>query len=120
MLQRTGLWEPIVVAGGFVGGAATWSSAGWAPVPDQVPEAICLRRARLDPLLRRIASRTPGVDLILGRTVTALVFRDERVEGVRVAGEGAEHEYRARLVVGADRYRSTVAALAGATENRAP
>ncbi|WP_219463049.1 NAD(P)/FAD-dependent oxidoreductase [Nonomuraea rhizosphaerae] len=186
MLRRTGLWEAMVEAGAVTGHISRWTSAGWF-VPDPgLPEAISLRREKLDPLLRTIASGTPGVDLLLGRTVTALLesepallesgpgllesgdrvtdVSDGRVTGVRggrIAGArrgqaagarsprvtaarssrvtaaraapvtGAsgsrvvgvrvgDEEIHARLVIGADGHRSTVARLAGVTEDIAP
>jgi flavin-dependent dehydrogenase len=48
--------------------------------------------------------------------VTELLTRNGRVEGVRAGG----HDYRARLVIGADGYRSTVAGLAGAATDTSP
>ena len=111
----------MVEAGGVPAGISRWSPAGWITPPDGVPSAISLRRERLDPLLRGIAGQTPGVDLILGQRVTGLLTEGGRVVGVRTRdGAGAEYEHRARLVVGADGYHSTVAGLAGAREDRAP
>jgi menaquinone-9 beta-reductase len=71
-------------------------------------------------LLRRWAAGTPGVDLLLGRTVTGLVETAGRIMGVRLTGDEGEAELRARLVVGADGHRSAVAGLAGLEEAVAP
>src|SRR5262249_33827376 len=91
MLRRNGFWQHMVAAGGDAGGVRAWCEGGWSPVPDAVPEPICLRRSRLDPLLRNIASHTPGVELILDQRVVALLTRDGRVEGVRASdGGGAD------------------------------
>jgi flavin-dependent dehydrogenase len=73
---------------------------------DRVPASLNLRRSKLDPILRTAAAETPGVELLLGETVTGLL--DEG--GVRLR---SGHELRAPLVVGADGRDSKVAALAG-------
>ncbi|GAA3786395.1 NAD(P)/FAD-dependent oxidoreductase [Sphaerisporangium flaviroseum] len=116
MLRRTGLWEAMADAGAAVGDIARWTTAGWFVPEPGPPECISLRREKLDPLLRTIAAGTPGVDLLLGRTVTGLLESGERITGVRVGDE----EVPARLVVGADGHRSPVAQLAGVTEDTAP
>jgi menaquinone-9 beta-reductase len=116
MLRRTGLWDRMVDAGGVPGGIARWTGTRWAEPPADVPDAISLRRETLDPLLRSIAEQTPGVEIRYGEAVTALVDG-----GIRTRDRaGAERECRARLVVGADGYRSTVAGLAGAAADSAP
>ncbi|WP_336203958.1 NAD(P)/FAD-dependent oxidoreductase [Nonomuraea sp. LPB2021202275-12-8] len=116
MLRRTGLWEAMVEAGAVTGHISRWTAAGWFVPEPGLPQPISLRREKLDPLLRTIAAGTPGVDLMLGRTVTGLLESGGRVAGVRVGDE----EIHARLVVGADGHRSPVARLAGVTEDVAP
>jgi 2-polyprenyl-6-methoxyphenol hydroxylase-like FAD-dependent oxidoreductase len=126
MLRRSGLWQPMLAAGGHVGQIANWSSAGWGLAPPDAPAPISLRRERLDPLLRRIAGDTPGVELFLGQTAIGLLGSDGRVTGVCTRdGHGREYEHHGRIVVGADGHRSTVAGLAasqrrGRGEDRAP
>jgi 2-polyprenyl-6-methoxyphenol hydroxylase-like FAD-dependent oxidoreductase len=73
-------------------------------------------------LLREIASGTPGVDLLLGHRVVDLVEDPSgAVVGVVAGTDGADQTIlRARLVVGADGHRSTVARLARVAEDRAP
>lgn len=75
----------------------------------------CPRRERLDGLLQRAAVEA-GAELMDHTVVTSLLEEAGRVAGVRVRREGAEHAFRARLVVGADGRRSTVASLVGAEE----
>ncbi|MEO3856465.1 NAD(P)/FAD-dependent oxidoreductase [Acrocarpospora sp. B8E8] len=116
MLRRTGLWQAMVDEGAAVGGIARWTAAGWAVPEPGLPECISLRREKLDPLLRTLAAGTPGVDLVLGRTVTGLMESGGQVTGVRVGDE----EIPARLVVGADGHRSPVAQFAGVAEDVAP
>jgi menaquinone-9 beta-reductase len=120
MLRRTGLWQHLVTAGGHVGRVANWSSAGWGVAPPDAPAPISLRRERLDPLLRRLAAGTPGVQLFLGHAAIGLLTSGGRVTGVRTRdGHGHEHEHRGRIVVGADGYRSAVARLAATVPGRA-
>jgi 2-polyprenyl-6-methoxyphenol hydroxylase-like FAD-dependent oxidoreductase len=121
MLRRTGLWQPMLDAGARAGGISRWAGGAWMSPPPDAPPAISLRRERLDPLLRAIAADTPGVDLVLGESAVALSRAGDRIQGVRTRDRaGVEREYRATLVVGADGYRSTVAELAAAAQDRAP
>jgi flavin-dependent dehydrogenase len=107
--------------GAAVGPVASWSEAGWMAPDAGTRACINLRRERLDPLLRRTAAATPGGDLLLGQTAVALIDTGGQVIGVRIRGvDGDERELRGRLVVGADGHRSTVARLAGASEDWAP
>ncbi|WP_432948656.1 FAD-dependent oxidoreductase [Kribbella sp. CA-253562] len=124
-LQRLDFWQPMLARGAAVArGLGVWTEAGWiVPRPDQgVPPAISLRRSKLDPLLREIAANTPGVDLLLGHRVVDLVEDSAgTIDGVVAVTPGGERLIlRARLIVGADGHRSTVAGLAGVAEDRAP
>jgi 2-polyprenyl-6-methoxyphenol hydroxylase-like FAD-dependent oxidoreductase len=68
----------------------------------------------LDPLIRRKAADTPGVELILGRTAHALLHEGNVVRGIEVRDRNGDcTRLRARLVVGADGRGSQVAKLAG-------
>jgi 2-polyprenyl-6-methoxyphenol hydroxylase-like FAD-dependent oxidoreductase len=117
MLRRTGLWDRMVEAGAAAGGIERWTGTGWATPPPDAPDAISLRRERLDPLLRSVAAGTPGVEIVYGAAVEGLLTDGGRVTGVRTR-DG--REFRGRLVVGADGYRSTVAGLADAAVDTAP
>ncbi|MCP2248513.1 FAD-dependent oxidoreductase [Lentzea aerocolonigenes] len=115
VLQRLGFWQQMLDHGAAVTQRlGVWTDAGWIVrrPGDGVPPAISLRRSKLDPLLRDIAAATPGVDLLMGQKVVDLV------EGGVVTNTGTT--LRARLVVGADGHRSTVAQLAGVPEDHAP
>jgi flavin-dependent dehydrogenase len=148
MLRRAGLWEAMIEAGAVTGHISRWTAEGWFVPEPGLPESISLRREKLDPLLRTIAAGTPGVDLMLGRTVTGLLEAGGRVTGVRIGGRASGpvsgrasgsvgghasghvggfvggfvggEEIRARLVVGADGHRSPVARLAETAEHVAP
>ena len=124
-LTRAGFWQPMLDEGAVVSrSVAAWTAAGWiVPRADAgVPPVISLRRVKLDPLLRRLASATPGVDVLFGHAVTALVEGSRgRVAGiVTTTPDGTQHELRGRLVVGADGHHSTVARAASVPEDIAP
>jgi menaquinone-9 beta-reductase len=120
-LRRLGLDGEIEAAGGIRNAVDGYTPWGWVTSPPGVPHGYSIRREKLDPLCRRLAAETPGVELLSGHRATALLDRDGTVDGVRVRGtDGRQREVRARLVVGADGAHSTVARLAGATERTAP
>jgi 2-polyprenyl-6-methoxyphenol hydroxylase-like FAD-dependent oxidoreductase len=80
---------------------------------------VNLRRERLDPLIRRIAGETPGVELILGYKVRALLGDGEAVSGAVARNpKGEDLQLRGRLLVGADGRDSQIAKLAGVAERR--
>jgi 2-polyprenyl-6-methoxyphenol hydroxylase-like FAD-dependent oxidoreductase len=115
-LERTGLLEPMERAGARRSRARLWTRWGWvAPAGgSRVPAGVNLRRERLDPLVRGIAAETPGVELMLGHTVTELVHDGHVVCGVRARNShGDILTLRSRLVVGADGRGSRVAKLSG-------
>jgi menaquinone-9 beta-reductase len=73
--------------------------------------ALSVRRIKLDEILVNAAAEA-GAEVRTQTAVTDLVFDDGRVGGVTTTAG----ELRARLVVGADGTRSTVAKLVGAKE----
>lgn len=114
-LERLGLLDPIIAAGGIRSHARVWSPSGWVAAPrERTVAGVSLRRRVLDPLVREAAAETPGVDLILGRTAARLIRDSGAFRGVVVRDtSGAESHLRAPLVVGADGRDSTVAELSG-------
>jgi 2-polyprenyl-6-methoxyphenol hydroxylase-like FAD-dependent oxidoreductase len=119
-LERLGLWDRMIAAGAATSAPAIWTGTGWVTPPPDVPQAISLRRSHLDPMLREMAATTPGVDLLMGHTVTGLIHRGRHVQGVLARRDDHEVAIDARLVVGADGHRSQVAALAGVKPTSAP
>ena len=110
-IRRIGLDGAIEAAGGVRNGLNVYTPWGWVVTPPDTPHGYSIRRQILDPMLRRTAAETPGVELRLGQKAVALLSEPG---GVRVRdGDGTEYEVRARLVVGADGAHSAVAALAG-------
>lgn len=84
------------------------------PARDGTDFGVCVPRDLLDVELVE-SVREQGGEVREGCAVDALVWRAGRVVGVRYRDpQGARHEIRCRLVIGADGRRSTVAALAGA------
>lgn len=115
-LRRLGLLEPMEAAGALRTRARIWTSRGWIepPVEPSVLSGINLRRELLDPMIRRLAAETPGVELILGHAAHALLREGGCVSGVQARDKNGEVlRLDARLVVGADGRDSRVAELAG-------
>ena len=74
-LERLGVLEELEAAGAVRGHARAWSPYGWfaeAPAAGR-RSSLSLRREKLDPLLRRLAAATPGVELRLGSTARRLL-----------------------------------------------
>jgi 2-polyprenyl-6-methoxyphenol hydroxylase-like FAD-dependent oxidoreductase len=114
-LERLGLLERMMQAGALRGRGHLWTRWGWIepPAESSVPMGVNLRRERLDPLIRRLAAETPGVELILGYTVRELLREGRSVCGLRARDpHGETLTLRARLIVGADGRDSRVAKLA--------
>ncbi|WP_328874460.1 NAD(P)/FAD-dependent oxidoreductase [Streptomyces sp. NBC_00287] len=84
--------------------------AGPVPVEEGIDAVYAPRRYILDSLLIDAAVEA-GAEFRQGCTVTGVMTEGGRVTGVRCG----EFEVRARLVVGADGMRSTLAGLCGAT-----
>ena len=83
------------------------------PAPDGIDFGVCVPRDLQDAELV-LAARAAGAEVRERCTVQELVTRSGRVVGARYRdAQGAEHEVRSTLVIGADGRRSSVAALAG-------
>ena len=122
-LERMGLIEPMMQAGAIRSRACAWTRWGWVepPATSTLPDGINLRRERLDPLIREIAAKTPGVELILGHTVGELLYDGERVCGCSARDtHGQTLQVSARLVVGADGRGSRIAKLARVDTKTSP
>jgi flavin-dependent dehydrogenase/pimeloyl-ACP methyl ester carboxylesterase len=118
-LERLGLAEQIEAAGGVRNGFEIWSRYGWLR-PELGPDyqhpryGYDIRREKLDPMVRELAASTPGVELMLGQTVTGLLGVPGRPRGVRVKDRsGSERDVEGRAVAAADGRDSHVARMAG-------
>ena len=107
-IRRLGIDGAIEAAGGLRNSAETMLPSGW--VPHLIDEyGYNIRREKLDPMLRKLAQSTDGVDLMLGKPVKALVKDGGRVAGV----ETDDGPIRAKLVVAADGRHGKMGELAG-------
>ena len=80
VIARLGLAGPIEAAGGVRNGADLWTRWGAivSPEPEgERPYGYNIRRKKLDPMIRRTAIETPGVEYL------------PRLEATRVLGDGA-------------------------------
>jgi 2-polyprenyl-6-methoxyphenol hydroxylase-like FAD-dependent oxidoreductase len=114
-LERLDLVGPMMEAGAVRSRFRMRTPWGWIEVPPQrAAHGINLRRQKLDPLLRERAASTPGVEMLLGLTVTELRRAGGAVSGVVARDrEGAETVIEAPLTIGADGRDSRVVELAG-------
>jgi menaquinone-9 beta-reductase len=118
-IERLGLAERIEAAGGIRNGVEVWTRYGWIRPPlredYRYPRyGYDIRRQKLDPMVRELAAETPGVELMLGQTVTALLGSNGRPTGVRaVDRERRQRDVAARVLVAADGRDSDVAKLSG-------
>lgn len=122
-LERLGLMDAIVAAGGVRSRVRIWTRFGWIDPPEQaiVPAGVNIRRSKLDPLIRARAAGTDGVTLRLGQAAQELLREGERIVGVRTKDpHGTEVELRCQLVVGADGRGSRVAKLAEVKQKVVP
>lgn len=120
LLERWDVLRAVVATGcppidlvRYVTNGLTLEGCSW-PV-DGCRSAYAPRRYLLDSILAEAAA-SAGAEFRENCGVRGLVFDDDRVVGVRVGGLGdSEIVERARLVVGADGMRSTVATAVGAS-----
>jgi 2-polyprenyl-6-methoxyphenol hydroxylase-like FAD-dependent oxidoreductase len=120
VLERLGVLDEVLAAGAQRGRPRVWTRYGWsaAPPPDAARETLNLRRAVLDPIVRRTTAATPGVTLLAGHTVTAARAGRDGARVTARARTGGEVELRGRLLVGADGRSSKVAELLGVRTRR--
>jgi flavin-dependent dehydrogenase len=114
-LERLDLVEPMVEAGAVCSRLHARTPWGWAAAPPETaPVGIDLRREKLDPMVRELAASTPGVELLLGRTVTELKRSAGSIGGIVARDrEGVETTIEAPLTIGADGRDSLIAKLSG-------
>jgi 2-polyprenyl-6-methoxyphenol hydroxylase-like FAD-dependent oxidoreductase len=115
-IERLGLAPLIEEQGAIRNGIDIWSrGGGWiVTATEDPPYGYSVTRRRLDPLLRKLAADTPGVDLLTGWTATAL-DTDASGRPTSLTIEDKSHTQRAitaPLLVGADGRESPVAHMA--------
>jgi menaquinone-9 beta-reductase len=111
-IERLGLASLLDERGAVHNAVDMWTPAGgWidASSDPDLPYGFNVTRRTLDPLLRRLAAETPGVELLVGWSAVGLLG-DTRPAGVRIEDRShTSRELRAKLVVGADGRDSKVA-----------
>src|SRR3954451_524021 len=110
-IEKLDLLEPIAAAGATRPRIHSWTRWGWIePGSERSLRGINLRREVLDPLVRRTAAETPGVEMLLGWSAERLLQEDGSFAGVAVRNpQGEERELRGRLTIGADGRDSRIA-----------
>jgi 2-polyprenyl-6-methoxyphenol hydroxylase-like FAD-dependent oxidoreductase len=89
--------------------------------PEDYPFHMCVRRITLDEILIRCARRVPNVEVREGAKVDGVLWREGRASGVAWSEMTGRGEALARVVVGADGFRSFVAREVGPeTEHMEP
>ena len=113
-IERLGLAPLLEARGAVRTGARFWTPySGWIVLPEDLPRAWGITRRSLDPIVRRLAAETPGVELVLGHDVVELIGDNGRPAGVRASDRGGRiRSFDARLVVAADGRGSAIARLA--------
>jgi menaquinone-9 beta-reductase len=121
-IERIGLYEPILAAGGVRSRFHSWTPWGWIePTGDRRSYCLNLRRSLLDPMLRERAAAQPGVELMLGQRAEQLLRDGEAFRGVVLHDrEGKERVIEAKLTVGADGRDSAVAEMPAVKDKTLP
>ena len=120
-IERLGLAPLIEEAGGVRNSVDVWTRWGWLSLREGGPYGYNVRRQTLDPILRRLAAGTPGVEYMPGRSTRSLIEEGRHVAGVEVRDRnGTSRDIPARMVVAANGRHSQIAKLAGGPEKVAP
>lgn len=121
-IERLGLAPLIEEAGGLRNGLTMYTRWGWiGGASEDLPHGYNIRRQILDPMLRKLAAGTPGVEFMPGLSARDLIRDDDRIAGVEVRDQaGRSRKIKARLVVAADGRNSRLARLAGGPVKTTP
>jgi flavin-dependent dehydrogenase len=113
-IEHLGLAPLIEERGAVHNSIDLWTPyTGWIRPPHEFPHGYNVTRRTLDPILRRLAADTPGVDFMPGQTVVGL-RQNGRVTGVELEDSSrGRRTLGARLVVAADGRDSGIARMAG-------
>jgi flavin-dependent dehydrogenase len=112
-IEKLGLAPLIEELGAVRNSGDLWTAdSGWIVADETDPRGYSLTRRKLDPVLRKLATETPGVELFAGWSAVGLLGGD-RPSGVVI--EDRNHERRelsSRMVVAADGRDSKLARVA--------
>ncbi|HEY7630334.1 MAG TPA: NAD(P)/FAD-dependent oxidoreductase [Thermoleophilaceae bacterium] len=113
-IEHLGLAPLIEERGAVRNSIDLWTPySGWIRPQGEFPYGYNVTRRTLDPLLRKLAADTPGVDFMPGQSVVAL-RQNGRVSGVEIEDTSrVRRSLDARVVVAADGRDSGLARLAG-------
>jgi flavin-dependent dehydrogenase len=113
-IRRLGLAPLLDEQGALLNVVEVWTPfGGWIRLPADTERGYSVTRKTLDPILRRLAADTPGVELLAGETAVGLLGNGQPA-GVEVEDSSRRRrELAARLVVAADGRDSRVARIAG-------
>jgi 2-polyprenyl-6-methoxyphenol hydroxylase-like FAD-dependent oxidoreductase len=112
-IERVGLARMLDERGAVHNSIDMWTPySGWIRPRGDAPHGYNVTRRTLDPLLRKLAADTPGVELMLGQTAVGLLGNG-RVDGVELEDPSrTRRRLTARVVVAADGRDSGMARLA--------
>jgi 2-polyprenyl-6-methoxyphenol hydroxylase-like FAD-dependent oxidoreductase len=113
-IEKLGLAPLIEERGAVRNSVDVWTAdGGWIEAVKDAPFGYSVTRRTLDPILRKLAADTPGVDLMAGWTAVGLLG-DGRPSGVEIEQRGHNRRpLKAQLVVAADGRDSKLARMAG-------
>jgi len=102
-IEKLGLAPLLETRGAVHNSVDLWTQdSGWIVADGDAPYGYSVTRHTLDPILRKLAAETAGVELLSGWSAVGLTG-GERPAGVAIERRGHEHrELNARLVVAAD------------------
>jgi menaquinone-9 beta-reductase len=108
-IERLGLARPLDERGALLNKVSICTPfGGWIHLPPDTEGGYSVTRKTLDPLLRRLAAETPGVELMLGETAVDVTDGGVEIED----SSRRRRRVHARLVVAADGRGSGVARMA--------
>lgn len=110
VMEKLGICNDIEALGGVPAHMNFWTRYGWIKSKSDSAHSYNLPRWKLDPLLRKLAQNTAGVDLFLETSFDTLQYANGNVCGVTLKNkDGNIVTLSANLVVGADGRQSKVA-----------
>ncbi len=126
VMRRLGVDRLIEEAGGVRNSIEIHTPYGWvghhlgAGQDGKPLHGYNIRRSKLDPIMRAMASATQGVTIMSGWSIKGLVEQGGRIAGIELASADRRITLRSHLLVAADGRNSPLATLAGVKAKSAP